>query len=699
MSPRAASVRRFEALLLLLPALCSAPLHSQEPTPSIPRGDVGVAPSSTLELAWEEILEDITEEDSDYDWQEEIEELDHLREHPIDLNTATRHDLEQLPMLSPQMVEHILAYIYLNGPMQTVHELQLVYDMDRRTLQLILPFVTVRPIEERKRFPRLRNILHYGRHEVLTRLDLPLYTRQGYTDGSYLGTKQYHSLRYAFSYGDYLQAGLTAEKDAGEPLFGLHNSKGYDFYSPYFVIRTPGALRTLALGNYRASFGLGLVMCSDLRLGKSYSLSTSEYRSTGLRKHSSTGEYTYFQGAGLTLALSRRLDLSAFYSYRKMDGATSDSTITSILKTGLHRTELEVSKIHTFSLQVAGGNITYDSPLLRLGLTGIYYAFSRPYEPSRSSTYMRYNLHGQQFYNIGFDYCLRLGRLNLTGEGATGSKGFAVINRLRYQPSTNYQFLLIHRYYAHNYWAFFGRSFGEGSTPQNENGWYLALSAAPLRHWRLFASVDAFSFPWWRYRISKASQGIDLMLKAEYTPRSNISMYLTYRYKRKERDVTGTSGAYISPILHHKLRYRLNMTYGLLSLRTTLDYNHFRQQDISTYIFSRRQGWQATQMLVYGTSTRPLSGSLQFTYFHTNDYDSRVYVSERGLMGSFYSPSYYGQGFRLSATLRLNLGQTFTLLAKFGQTTYRDRDSISSGDDLIPSNKKADVQLQVRLKF
>ena len=110
------------------------------------------------------------------------------------------------------------------------------------------------------------------------------------------------------------------------------------------------------------------------------------------------------------------------------------------------------------------------------------------------------------------DYKYRWGRLVWIGEGAVGKQGYALLNQLKYKILTGYQLLLIHRCYSHDYWSFFGRSFGEGSAPQNENGWYLAAEAAPWAHWKFFASLDMFSFPWWKYRLRKASPGIDLSL-------------------------------------------------------------------------------------------------------------------------------------------------------------------------------------------
>lgn len=655
------------------------------------------AQNTTVSLLEENLEQLSMNGEDDPDWEDELEELSRRLQEPLNLNTATRRQLEQFPFLTDIQVENMLAYIGIHGQMQTLYELQLVEGMDRRTIELLLPFVCVQAVEEGRGYPSLWHILKYGKHEILARLDVPFYTRKGY-EKEYLGPSPYHSLRYAFHCSDYLQLGVTTEKDAGEPMFALHNRKGYDYYSPYLFIKNLGRLKALALGNYRLSFGQGLVLSTDYRMGKTFSISTTERRAGGIRKHSSTDEYNYFRGAAATVGLLPSLDFSAFYSHRSMDGVVKDGEITSIYKTGLHRTQKEADKANLFALQLAGGNLTYEKNTLKVGVTGICYFFEHPYEP-KLQKYAKYNLHGKHFYNVGLDYKYRFRHLSLTGEAATGTKGYALLNRLRYALSSNYSLLLLHRYYSHDYWAMFGRSFGESSTPQNENGWYLAAEAVPWACWKFFASLDLFSFPWWRYRISKPSQGMDGMFQAAYSPKRSLSMYLNYRYKQKERDVTGTSGAFTSPTHHHRLRYRLTYTPGDFTLRTTLDYNHFRQQDIGEYRFERRQGWGISQSCAYAPSRFPLSLFVQGTYFHTDDYDSRIYASERGMLYTFYTPSFSGRGFRCSAVACYDWDKRLLLLVKFGQTVYQDRESIGSGNDLIQGNRKADLQMQVMVKF
>lgn len=651
-----------------------------------------VAQNTTTSL-YEENLEQLSMNDGEeLNWEDELEELSRRLQEPVNINIATKQQLEQFPFLTDVQIENLLAFVYIHGQMQTVYELQLVEGMDKRTIELLLPFICVQPVEDKPGYPSLKTILKYGKQEMLTRLDVPFYTRKGYEE-SYLGPSIYHSLRYNFHYGEYLQAGIAGEKDAGEPFFALHDGKGYDYYSYYFVLKNLGRLKTLALGNYRLSFGQGLVMSTDFRLGKTFSMSTSEYRTGGIRKQGSTDEYNYFRGAAATVGMLPSLNFSAFYSHRSMDGVVEDGAITSIAKTGLHRTEKEADKVNAFTLQLMGGNVTYEKNSLKVGVTGIYYFFNRPYEPDLKK-YAKYYLHGNHFYNLGIDYKYRLGRLTWIGEGAVGKKGYALLNQLKYNLSSDYRLLLIHRYYSYNYWSFFGRSFGESSTPQNENGWYLAAEATPFAHWKFFSSLDLFSFPWWKYRISKASQGVDAMFQAVYSPRRNMSMYLNYRYKQKERDVSGTAGKIISPIFQHRFRYRLTYTPGIWKFQTTLDYNHFHSQGEE-----QSQGYQCTQSCAYSFPHFPLSVSVQGTYFYTDDYDSRVYAYEKGLLYTFYTPSFYGQGFRYSAHLRYDLNKTWMLLVKFGQTIYQDRESIGSGNDLILGNKKADLQMQLRVKF
>ena len=595
-------------------------------------------------------------------WENELEELSNRLQEPVNLNSATREQLEQFPFLSDIQIEHLLAYIYIHGQMETIYELQLVEELDRQTIQYLLPFVCIKAINNEPAFrwkTMLKDAGRYGKNEVLTRLDIPFYKRKGY-EHTYLGPSVYNSVKYTFRYRDQLYAGGVAEKDAGEPFAALHNSYGYDYYSFYLLLQNCGRLKSLAVGNYRLSFGQGLVMSTDYLMGKTIYASSFNNRSTGIKRHSSTDEYNYFRGVATTVALTKRLSVSAFYSHRNMDGVVTDGEITSVYKTGLHRSRKEADKKNLLTSQLTGGNVSYQQNHIRLGITGVYYVFNRPYEPELTG-YSKYNIHGNHFYNLGIDYAYRWRRFSFQGETAIGKQGWASLNRLQYSPVQDIQFMLIHRFYSYDYWAMYAHSFGEGSTVQNEQGYYVGLETTPFSHWRFFVSFDLFSFPWKKYRINKPSRGTDGLIQATFTPRTNLSMYLKYRYKQKERDLTGSKGTLTLPIFHHQLRYRLNYSLNdVFSSRTTLDYNHFHSQDRAA-----TKGYQVTQMI---------SSQLPWT---------RLFADVQGS----------------AVRLRYELNKHWLFITKFGETIYLNRNEIGSGNDLIYGNKKADIQMQLRIKF
>ena len=650
----------------------------------------------------EEVLEDLSVNNdinnsvNSLNWENELEELSNRLQEPVNLNSATREQLEQFPFLSDIQIEHLLAYIYIHGQMETIYELQLVEELDRQTIQYLLPFVCIKAINNEPAFrwkTMLKDAGRYGKNEVLTRLDIPFYKRKGY-EHTYLGPSVYNSVKYTFRYRDQLYAGGVAEKDAGEPFAALHNRYGYDYYSFYLLLQNCGRLKSLAVGNYRLSFGQGLVMSTDYLMGKTIYASSFNNRSTGIKRHSSTDEYNYFRGVATTVALTKRLSVSAFYSHRNMDGVVTDGEITSVYKTGLHRSRKEADKKNLLTSQLTGGNVSYQQNHIRLGITGVYYVFNRPYEPELTG-YSKYNIHGNHFYNLGIDYAYRWRRFSFQGETAIGKQGWASLNRLQYSPVQDIQFILIHRFYSYDYWAMYAHSFGEGSTVQNEQGYYVGLETTPFSHWRFFVSFDLFSFPWKKYRINKPSRGTDGLIQATFTPRTNLSMYLKYRYKQKERDLTGSKGTLTLPIFHHQLRYRLNYSLNdVFSSRTTLDYNHFHSQDRAA-----TKGYQVTQMISSQLPWTRLFADVQGSYFSTDDYDSRVYVSEKGLLYTFYTPSFQGRGFRCAVRLRYEPNEHWMFITKFGETVYLDRNEIGSGNDLILGNKKADVQMQLRIKF
>ena len=92
----------------------------------------------------DDVMEDISvnnDEEEELNWENVIEELSERIQQPVNLNSATKEQLEQFPFLNDNQIENLLAYVYINGQMQTIYELQLVEEMDWETILYLLPFV------------------------------------------------------------------------------------------------------------------------------------------------------------------------------------------------------------------------------------------------------------------------------------------------------------------------------------------------------------------------------------------------------------------------------------------------------------------------------------------------------------------------------------------------------------------------------
>lgn len=643
----------------------------------------------------EDVMEDISleNEEEEVDWQDEIQLLHERMEEPLNLNATTKEQLEQFPFLSDKQIENILAYLYVNGPMLTTGELNLVKEMDWKTIHYLLPFVCVKTNSENLSPLRWNDVLKYGRHEILTRLDIPFYTRKGYRK-AYTGPPLYHSLYYSFHYKDKVYAGLSGEKDAGEPFAGLYNKKGYDSYSFYFFMRDIGKIKRLAAGNYRLGFGQGLVVNSSFWNSKSALSAAFDFRNSGVSKQTSVDEYNFFRGIAGTVALRKNLYVSLFASYRPMDGVIEKGNITSIYTTGLHRTFKEEAKRNCFSTYLAGSNITYRRNFFQVGLTTLYYGFSKDYRPELKG-YSKYGLQGNKFYNIGIDYKLLRHKWNLQGEVAKGKKGYACLNKFTCELGSKELLHLVHRFYTVDYWALYARSFSEGGRVQNENGWYLGVQSIRIPRCTLYASADFFSFPWKKYRISRPSTGMEGQIKIDYLVRKDFVLHLDYFFKQKDRDITGTKGNETNRTLLHRLRGRGDYQVGrYCTLRSSASLTNFQIENHSV-----SSGFHISQKMSCQLSRLPLSLTLQAAYFHTGDYDSRVYIAEKALYRTFYTPAFQGQGMRWYAHIRYDVGNTLMLAAKIGQTYYFDRSEIGQGNDLIEGNSKMDLQLQLRWKI
>ncbi|MDR0835355.1 MAG: helix-hairpin-helix domain-containing protein, partial [Tannerella sp.] len=521
------------------------------------------------ENKWMEYMEELAEESEEN--SESIEnlynDLSYLTEHPINLNTVTAEQLKQIPFLSDIQILNILDYLKKNGRFVSIYELKNISFLDMQTIELVLPFLFVGEKDDKRRL-HPKNLVRYGKNELMLRYDRSLEQKAGYKDvpdsilqkypnRKYVGEPFYTSLRYSYTFRDQLQAGFTAEKDAGES-FTNKAHKGYDFYSVHLFLKNLGKVSSLALGDYKVSFGQGLVISNDFHPSRSSSIAQAEHRNYGFRRHYSTNENDFFRGIASTVSFNK-FDVSAFYSYRNKDATVVESGITSFKTDGMHRTAGDMEKRHNVDIQTYGGNVRYVSPSLTVGLTALTYSFGGLSVEPEPQPYNLFYFRGKQNANASIDYTLRNRRFVLFGETALSQNGApATLNAVKWNVSTVFNALILYRNYSRKYQAFYGNSFSQNSTVQNEEGVYLSVQWLPIAHWRLTGYADFYRFPWLKYGVDAPTSGKEYMILADYRGIKNTTFTARYRFRSRESNLLKGNENVLEPSDTHRFRWQVS---------------------------------------------------------------------------------------------------------------------------------------------
>lgn len=660
-----------------------------------------VSNTMAQQVSWEEFVEEISGDEYEENGEINalISDLEEIHEHPFNLNTATKEQLEQLHFLNNTEIEELLAYIYIKGPMKTLGELILIEKLNYKSRQYLLLFTYVENIEPEKEKEKIKwkDLWKKGKHEIMTRLDIPLYEREGYKSQDtetlidnpnkiYLGSKLYNNIRYNYSYNNKLYFGLTAEKDAGEP-FGGYGNKGYDSYSYYFLLKDIGHIKTLALGDYRLSFGEGLVVNCDFSFGKSTMLNMSNTKPT-IKKFSSTSETNFFQGAAITLNFNH-LDITAFYSYLPTDATLNDDeTISSLYTDGLHRTLLETTKKHNVIEQSVGGDLTWNDKHFSLGLTALYQHFDHTFNKG-TAEYRQYYPEGNDFTNVSLHYSLFYYKFLFSGETAYSNvyDGWATTNKAIYHINKKISIIALQRFFAYQYVGLRANSFSEGGYVRNESGYYLGTEVKPLDELKLSFYADYFHFPWPKYATPHSSDGVDISLQSDWKASDKWNLTGRYQIKRKER--------YGDPYLYHKIKLNAQFTpTNSWELRLNGRFTRVRDEQ-----GGHVKGYMLGEILKWKTKKETFNLSLSCFYFDSEDYKAPMSFYEPSVLHTFSFMTMYGNGLRSALNARLNITKNWMVMLKFGSTHYFDRDVI--GDDLeqINSNWKNDLTFLIRYKI
>jgi len=660
------------------------------------------AQDSSSNTEWMQYLEELAESDerNPDDIAQLFDDLSYLSEHPFNLQTVTKRELERLPFLTDIQIENLLYYIYKYGPLVDCYELKNVEDLDFQTITYLLPFVYIG--ESKKDSPNFKPL---AKQELLLRSDYTFQKKAGYEKVSdeersahpnqyYSGEPYYLSFRYGLQYKD-VQFGIIGEKDPGE-AFWNKRYKGFDYYAFNLNIKRKGILDDLHLGDYRLSFGQGLVMNTNYFMGKTSDVGSINLKSRGISRHISTNEYSYFRGVAGSLHY-KNTQLCLFYSHRKQDANADSSFIYTFKTDGYHRIPSDILKKGTAQVDMGGANLQWRNESFCVGLTGVYYSFGGKELNPVSQPYNLFYLRGKDFFNSGLSYEYRNRKISFQGETAIDASGkWATLNNLLINPVSSLDWIFSYRNYARDYNAFYGKAFGESSTVQNETGFYTGICFHPFRKWELSTYIDYFQFPWLKYGINAPSSGTDKLVQLTYRHNSRIQMYLRYKYKEKYQNQIQDDARRTEVIPYKQNRWKYQFSYRNdkgLGLRTQADYNIYTSASNST------TGWSLTQTVSFAKQPSKFSFDGALVYFHAGDWNNRISTYEKNILYAFSFPTYYGEGLRFYSVIKWKITPALTVYCKFASTRYFDRNTISSGLEAIQGKDKTDIYGLIKYSF
>ncbi|MET0571255.1 MAG: helix-hairpin-helix domain-containing protein [Pedobacter agri] len=647
-----------------------------------------------------DIIESVAENlPDDYDMTELIEMLTRYKKHPINLNKTSPDELKTLLFLSPLQISNFFAYVKENGNFVDVLELQSIDGFDIKTVQSLLPFVTLNTVTEYEKLT-FKNLLSLGESDLLIRFAQTLQTQKGFTDlpgNRYLGSPEKFQSRYRYHYGTIVSAALTLDKDAGEKSIG----RPFDFYSGNIALFKLGKVKKLIIGDYTLQFGQGLTMWSGFAFGKGPDVTSVARKDLGLRPYTSANEYSFLRGASATINLYKNFDITPFVSFRKLDASQDldpggNLVQATVNQSGYHRTPTEIENKGSLKQQIYGLALQYNRNQLGIGAVAYQSEYGNSFI-TQTAVYDRFSFTGNSLTNVGVHYNYTYKNIYFFGEaGKSLNSGLAYVNGALISLTPAISAAITYRNYAKDFHNFFNQAVAEASEAVNEKGLYAGLNITPNKQWTFSAYGDYFQFPWLKYRVDAPSKGYEILGQAIYTPSKTFKALARFKTENKQQNTDlDVPINFLDDV--KKEGYRIEVSWQI-----NKKWSFQNRAEVSQYkkgSANREFGYLIYQDVDYSPMFSKITGNMRLAYFNTPSYNSRIYAYEDDVLYSFAFGMYSGKGFRTYLNLKYNVAKKLNIWLRYAMFIYKDVETVGSYLDEIQGNKKSEIKVQMRYQF
>jgi hypothetical protein len=643
----------------------------------------------------------IENEVSEEDIEAMVEKIYQLLDNPISLNSDDLSELVEIQLLTDFQVATIKKYRKQHGDIQTIWEISLLPDFEMNEIETLIPFVNFETEVERK---TVKQRLRYFKNEILSEYKRNMETADGYISKNgksraYKGSPDKLYLRYTIKSGNNFSAGITSKKDPGEPFFTEPRKEGFDFYSAHAYLNLQRTVKEIFIGDFTANFGNGLTIGNNIMSRKGPDAINIKSNATRLRKYSSSREYGFFRGAGITLQ-HKNLRGILFASHNKIDATVApfEDTyrIVSLPQTGNHRTENELKQRKAAEESVVGANITYRGENFSIGANSYALKYNYPYVPA-TALYRIHNPNTDTYINSSVDYQYMKNSVILWGEAAIDKNmNPSFIQGLQLKTTDISRMAILYRNYSSAYYSPLATAFGEGSDGSNEKGLYAGMSFYPFSTIEINAFADLFSFPWLKYSRSSLTEGVDYMTDITWRPKRYVKISSRVRYKETLYNIVSDSitvqtlGTQETIRAHLQLEYEASKQWSAKTRIASCFFDNYK---------GSLSGWALIQDITCNLPKFPLRLTARYAIFNTESYDTRIYVYENDVLYALSVPALYGQGMRYYLVVTWKYSRNLSVYLKWSQTIMQNVTELSSGNDRIDGNTRSQITIKAKYTF
>lgn len=615
---------------------------------------------TTLSAQQHDSLEILTEESynflEDYEVSENllsrIESLYDGLLHTIDINSADKANLLEIPLMTEELAELIILHRSKYGRIFSLSELYSISGVNEFEIKLILPFLTVTDYQQEGKNPVGNNTLHIPLNGIKFESYLRTILSSENNDlfDSYQGSPTRIVNKFTYKPDSLYAINIITEKDAGEKNFTDHLGGN-------IILSDIPLFDSFLLGDFNIKFGHGLVSWTSFRQSKS-ALSNSLYN---IESNVSTGallnEFNLLRGSSLS---GKFADFSyrTFFSSTKLDGRILNENgrwLYNIEENGYHRTTSEIEKSNNISSLTTGAILNWRSDKITIGTLFLHNTLSGIVNSDIPST---------QSNSFSISYKLRFEKFHLSGESALlNMAGLSHFFLLDFRLNPSFNFNIATRLLKPELNTIYSNPLCEFSHNFTRETGYTFTANYKQKNFRTSLLFDLFSG---RNPVYHNSSGSELLLAFYYKFSSRQEIELLLRYKNKPQ-LTPEEVLYFSL---SSQRYSGKIFYTYYGNKLFYSRSEFHFLFVNNGDTMQKETGTAIGQLLKFQATEILEFITRIVFYKTDSFQSTIYLTDTHgsifptFLPAYYSGTYSSYLIRISPLHKLTISAGYTVQKK-----------------------------------